>query len=52
VDSEGGPYIRRSLGNGRGAGPGDGPGEVDLKASVFGFAKRLKSLVDKEIGIP
>ena len=46
------PYIRRSLGNGRGAGAGDGLGEVDLGALVLGFAEGLKSLVDKGIGLP
>ena len=52
VDSGVCPYIRRSLGNGRGAGLGDGVCEVDLGASVSGFAERLKSLVDLEIGFP
>ena len=52
MDSRGGPYIRRSLGNGRGAGFGDGLCEVDLGASVSGFAERLKSLVDLENGFP
>ena len=52
MDSGWCPYIRRSLGNGRGAGAGDGLGEVDLEALASGFAEGLKSPVDKGIGFP
>jgi len=52
VDSGLGPYIRRSLGDGRGAGFGDGLCEVDLGALVSGFAERLKGLVDMGFGFP
>jgi hypothetical protein len=48
-----GPYIRRSLGNGRAAGFGNGPGgicEVELRFPAL--QKRLKSLVDLEFGFP